>query len=236
MATRLISLLLSALLSLLPPAVARAQFAVIDVGAITQLLAQARTLEQQLLTAQSELAQAQMQLASMTGTRGMERLLVGTQRNYLPTSWNELEGVLSASSGRFANLSAGVATSIQANAVLTPLQLASLPTDARGQVDEARDLAAVSQNLAREALQMTSGRFESLQQLIAALPGAVDQKAVLDLQARIAAENAMLQNEQTKLQTIDRVLGAELQVGRERTWERTIAGHGQFVTRFEPVP
>lgn len=236
MATRFLSWLLPALLSLVPPSVARAQFAVIDVGAITQLIAQARTLDQQLLTAQSELAQAQAQLASMTGTRGMERLLAGTPRNYLPTSWNELDGVLSASSARYAGLSAGVAASVHANAVLTPLQLAALPADARGQVDEARDLAALSQNVAREALETTSGRFGSLQQLVAALPGAIDQKAVLDLQARIAAENAMLQNEQTKLQTLDRVLRAEQQADRERIWERTVAGHGQFVTRFEPVP
>ena len=51
----------------------------------------------------------------------------------------------------------------------------------------------------RQALQVSSERFASLQQLIDAIPTATDPKAILDLQARIAAEQAMLQNEQTKL-------------------------------------
>ena len=54
----------------------------------------------------------------------------------------------------------------------------------------------------RQALEVTSERFASLQQLIDAIPGATDPKAVLDLQARIAAEQAMLQNEQTKLMVL----------------------------------
>ena len=50
-----------------------------------------------------------------------------------------------------------------------------------------------------------SDRFTSLQQLISAIGGATDQKASLDLNARIAAEQGMLQNEQTKLQVLYQV-------------------------------
>ena len=53
--------------------------------------------------------------------------------------------------------------------------------------------------MARIALETTSARFDSLQQLIDAIPQADDQKAILDLQARIAAEQGMLQNESSKL-------------------------------------
>ena len=166
----------------------------------------------------------------------MEQLLAGTRRNYLPRSWTELDGLLRGSSGQYGGLAADVTASIRTNAVLTPQQLASLPADAHGQVDAARGLAAVSQGTAREALATSSARFDSLQQLVAALPGAIDQKAVLDLQARIAAENAMLQNEQTKLQALDRVLSAQWQAAREQLWEMAIAGHGQFASRFEPAP
>jgi type IV secretion system protein VirB5 len=63
---------------------AHAQWAVVDVGAITQLITQVSTLKQQLQTAQGQLTQAQQHFQSITGSRGMERLLAGTVRNYLP--------------------------------------------------------------------------------------------------------------------------------------------------------
>ena len=57
--------------------VSQAQWAVVDVGAITQLLKEVATLEQQLQTAQSTLTNAQQQYQSMVGNRGMQNLLTG---------------------------------------------------------------------------------------------------------------------------------------------------------------
>ena len=51
---------------------AHAQWAVVDVGAIAQLVQQVNTLRQQLQTAQSQLTQAQTQFQSMTGRRGAQ--------------------------------------------------------------------------------------------------------------------------------------------------------------------
>jgi len=225
----------SILICLLATPAARAQFAVIDVGAITQLIAQAKTLESQLMVAQDHLAEAQAELASMTGGRGMERLLAGAPRNYLPTDWPSLQSAMQGG-GSYAALSGGVTASVSANSVLSPQQLAALPVDMQRQIDTERRLVALQQNVAREALSTTSGRFTSLQQFITSLPAAVDQKAVLDLQARVATESAMLQNEQTKLQTLGQILVAEERATQEQARERTIAGHGQFASRFQPEP
>ncbi|TLZ36440.1 MAG: hypothetical protein E6K32_16855, partial [Gammaproteobacteria bacterium] len=57
---------------------ARAQWAVVDVGAIAQLVKQVATLEQQLTTARNQLNQTQLEFQSMTGGRGMDTLLAGT--------------------------------------------------------------------------------------------------------------------------------------------------------------
>ncbi|MBV8805912.1 MAG: hypothetical protein JO042_12720, partial [Sinobacteraceae bacterium] len=88
---------------------ARAQFAVIDVTAITQMIQQAQILQQQLTTAQSHLAQARLEFESITGGRGMERLLSGTQRNYLPASWTDLQGAMAFGGGGV--LGSGIAAS-----------------------------------------------------------------------------------------------------------------------------
>ena len=90
--------------------------------------------------------------------------------------------------------------------------------------------------MSQEALANSSGRFAPIQQLIDAIAGASDQKAILDLQARIGAEQGMLQNEQTKLQVLYPG-GTGAAVGdRQREREQAIAGQGQFATRFEPTP
>src|SRR3984893_14966865 len=112
---------------LLAAPAARAQFAVIDVGAITQLIAQVQILQDQLTTARDHLAQAQAEFASITGGRGMERLLSGTHRNYLPASWAELQGAMQAAGGPYGALSGGIAATVAANAVLSQQALLLLP-------------------------------------------------------------------------------------------------------------
>jgi len=227
---------LSAGVCLLAAPAARAQFAVIDVGAITQLITQAQILEDQLTTARDHLAQAQAEYISITGGRGMERLLAGTQRNYLPGSWADLQGAMQAAGGLYGALSGGVAATVAANAVLSPQALLLLPADVREQIQTARRLTALQQNLTRQALANSSNRFASLQQLIDTIPAAADQKAVLDLQARVSAENSMLQNEQSKLLTLFQLVQAEEHASEQRLHERAVVGYGQFATRFQPVP
>jgi type IV secretion system protein VirB5 len=229
------SVCLTASIAIAPAA--RAQWAVIDVGAIAQLVQQVQTMAQQLATARAQLQSAQQTLESMRGDRGMELLLSGTQRNYLPTNWTQITGV---SQGRgttgYAGLSADVQSTISANAVLSPQQLAVLSPAGQRQIQAARQWSAVQQAVTHEALANASSRFTAIQSLIAAIPTAVDQKASLDLQARISAELGMLQNEQTKLQALFQATQAQESALRQQARELAIAGQGSFATRFQPVP
>jgi type IV secretion system protein VirB5 len=216
---------------------ARAQWAVVDAPAIVQLIQEVQTMRQQLATAQNQLISAQQALQAMTGDRGMERLLAGTPRNYLPSSWTQLTGVLQ---GQGASGYAGLATDVQsalaANAVLSPQTLATLSPADQQQIVAARQWSALQQALAHEALANSSSRFAAIQSLIAAISTASDQKASLDLQARISAEVGMLQNEQTKLQVLYQATQAQESVLRQQAREHTIEEQGRFETRFQPVP
>lgn len=222
-------------LSMLAAQSAHAQFAVIDVGAITQLIAEVELLQDQLTTARAHLAQAQAEFASITGGRGMEQLLSGAPRNYQPTSWADLQAVMQGGGG-FGGLGGGIAATVTVNSILSDASLAFLPDDVRKKITERRLLTALQQNLARQALQTTSERFNLLQQLISAIPHASDQKAVLDLQARAAAENAMLLNEQSKLRTLAEVVQSQERANQQQMRERAAVGHGIFAERFQPVP
>jgi type IV secretion system protein VirB5 len=220
---------------LLLSAVAHAQFAVIDVASVTQLISQLQTLEQQLDTARSELSQAQAQYQAMTGARGMEQLLSGSKRNYLPGDWATLSA-LPAAAGAYPGLAGQVGSALSAASVLTSARLASLPMTTAAQLQVQRQNAALLQGLSRAALANSSTRFAGLQQLIDALGRAADEKASLDLTARIAAENGMLQNEHTKDQVLYQGMQAEQWAAAERARELTVMGHGQFDSRFQPHP
>jgi type IV secretion system protein VirB5 len=143
-----------------------AQFAVIDVNAITQMAQQLRVLQDQLANARSQLTQAQAQFAALTGSRGMERLLAGATRTYLPPDWAVFERTLRRVETSYAALGLQIDAVIQGNAVLTPAQTAHLVPDQREQLEAARRTAALLQVTSRQALQVSSERFGALQALI----------------------------------------------------------------------
>jgi type IV secretion system protein VirB5 len=225
-----------ALGALLVTPVCHAVWPVVDVRAITQLVTQIRTLQQQLDTARAHLAQAQQEFQSITGNRGMERLLAGTARNYLPADWNQLVGAVSGAVSAYGALTASAQGFIQDMAVIPPAELERFSSDERRAIEDSRRSAATLAALAQQALPATSGRFDSIQQLIAAIPQATDQKAILDLQARIGAEQGMLQNEQTKLQVLYQAAQAEEWANRQREREVIAVNLGSFDSRFRPVP
>src|SRR3954466_13898536 len=94
------------LLSVVVPA--HAQWAVIDVGAIAQLIEQIATLREQLETAKDQLNQAKEQYGAITGGRGMERLLSGVDRNDFPPDWQGFESALAGTGNRYSALAADV--------------------------------------------------------------------------------------------------------------------------------
>jgi type IV secretion system protein VirB5 len=211
-----------------PPS--QAQWAVVDVGAITQLIQQVNYWKQQIQAMSSQLNQLQSTYNAMTGSRGMQNLLPTTpqQRNYLPTNWQGLMAALNGLSGSYGVLATQLNSTLATNAILTPAQLSRLSPQEQAQLQASRNSAALMQATSQQALQASSQRFVTLQQLINAIPTATDQKGALDLQARIAAEQAMLQNEQTKIQTLNQALQADERAQQQRAQELSIANVGSL--------
>ncbi len=214
---------------------ARAQIPVTDIGAIAQLVSELQVLEQEVETARQQLAQAQSEYQAITGARGMERLLAGTVRNYLPPTWDDVRNALTAGAA-YPGLASQLQSAISSNAVLSEVQLSELAPVDRQNLEAGRQSVAIQQVLAQQALTVTSDRFAALQQLIDAIPSAADEKGILDLQARIGAEQDMLQNEQAKLTLLGQAARADLVANQARTRELAVAGHGDFAARFQPAP
>ena len=215
-----------ALLSMAPAA--HAQFAVIDVAAVTQLVQQVNTTVQELRTARSELSEAQQQYQAFTGSRGMQNLLAGTDRNYLPTDVASLDAIGSGSGGSYGALASSVQAALNANAVLSPAALASLSIAERKAIEAQRQAVALREGISSQALTNASGRFAQVQQLIAAIGTARDPKASLDLEARISAEEGMLEAEQTKLQVLYQAVRAQQAAERQSAREQAIEDVGSL--------
>ena len=207
---------------------AHAQWAVIDVASIRQLIQEVRTAAEQLSVEQDALAQAQQQYQAFTGSRGMQNLLSGIVANYLPTSVASLEGTVSGSAGPYGALASSVQSALAGNAVLSSGALAALSPGERAVIDARRDAVALSEGLSAQALSNASGRFGEVQQLIDTIATARDPKAILDLEARISSEQGMLQAERTKLQVLYQTVRAQAAAAREQAREKAIADIGSL--------
>lgn len=219
----------------LAPLHAKAGIPVIDVAAVANLVQQVMYWQQQISGMQKQYDQLKAskdQLAqthnAMTGSRGMEQLLPTSDltRNYLPPSYGELMHTLNGSSASYAGLASQVQSIMKANSILSGTQMEGLSPELRQIVEQGRQSAALLNGMTQNAYQSTSQRFSALQVLIDRIASAQDPKAIQDLQARIQAEQNMLTNEQTKLQSLYQIARAEDDAQRQRLRERATTDVG----------
>jgi type IV secretion system protein VirB5 len=207
---------------------AHAQFAVIDPAAIAQLVQEVQQLQQALQVAQSQLAQAQQAYAAITGGRGMELLLANIDRNYLPATWAQLLAAANGGGGRYAFLGGDVTATILRNAILQPADMVDYSPAEINILQARRSSVALNESLTRQELQNVSDRFDSIQRLTNAIPTAVDEKGILDLQARIQVEQGMLENENSKLHVLYQAAQSQAQTAQARADEQAIHDIGHL--------
>jgi type IV secretion system protein VirB5 len=207
---------------------AKAQFVVIDPAALTQLLIQVEQTAQDIAVAEQTLTQAQQAYSAITGNRGMQNLLSGLNRNYLPATWQQLNSAMNGAGGSYGALGSDVSATVTRNAVLTPAQMARLSPALQDALNQRRRSVALLESLSRAALTNTSNRFDSIQSLINAIPSAFDEKGALDLHTRIGAEQGMLQNEQTKMGELYKSAEVAAATARLRADEQAVLDIGSL--------
>lgn len=168
----------------------------------------------------SQINQMKQQYESLTGSRGLGNILNNPAlREYLPADW---QGVYDAvKTGGYAGLS-GRAQSIyedtKAFDACAHFKIADQRTACEAQaVKGAQDKA-----FALDAYDKAKSRLNQIDQLMAKINDTPDPKAIAELQGRIAAEQAMIQNEQTKLQMYAMVAAAEDRLQEQRAHEMNV--------------
>lgn len=199
---------------------AKAQIPVTDGASIAQqIAAQVETIakwKMQYDQMTSQINQMKQQYESLTGSRNLGQILNNAAlRDYLPNDW---QGVYDAvKSGGYSGLSGRALSIYEGNKAFDAcahFKVADQRTACEAQaVKSAQDKA-----FALDAYDKAKSRLTQIDQLMAKINDTPDPKAIAELQGRIAAEQAMIQNEQTKLQMYQMVAAAEdrLQEQRQR--------------------
>jgi type IV secretion system protein VirB5 len=172
-----------------------AQIPVTDGLNLAQQIQQVMAWGQQ-ITAMKTQIDAQKQLYdSMNGARGIGGLLNNPAlKNSLPGDWQNVYA--SVQSGGYSGLTGSAKTIRDSNMIYN----CSDKTGAALTLCN-RELNKVAQDQAfsRSAYDSAQQRLDNIQNLMGQIDSASDPKAAADLQTRMQAESAMIQNEQTKL-------------------------------------
>ena len=180
----------------------------------------------QLNTLKSQLDQQLKQYQSMTGDRGMGQLLDGQVRNYLPDDWNSVMDLLDTPSG-YGGISSNIQRYIDENKIISDQDMQSMPQKTQILLEKKRKLYALNKSMSVEVYNKSSERVALLQQLTDKIGASNDQKAILDLQARIQSEQTQLANEAAKLQALSQQLVNEDRNFRLQSQEYLINSGGR---------
>ncbi|WP_022964792.1 P-type DNA transfer protein VirB5 [Halopseudomonas pelagia] len=208
---------------------ASAQIPVTDVALNGQTTAnQAATMAQwaqQLVEMKNQYDQMQRDYAALTGSRGLGTIMNDPSlRDYLPNDW---QGVYdSVKSQGYSGLSGTAATVYNQNRIYDSCAHISM-ADQRTLCEARAVKASQDKGFALDAYNAAKGRLIQIDQLMGQINATDDPKSIAELQGRIQAEQAMIQNEQTKLQLYDMVAQAEDRIQQQQQIELNAESHAR---------
>lgn len=174
-----------------------------DGAAAANFLQQFQEMQKQLETAKSQLSEAQKMYETVSGYRGFGDVLRNQElAKYLPDDW---KGVYdSVQSGNYHDITGTVKD------ILSDEQISGNTNEARtATLEREAKLAATNKAMGMQAFQGAQQRLTQIEGLMNQIGQTQDPKAISELQARIAGEQAAIQNETTKLQMMAQLQTAE---------------------------
>lgn len=208
--------------AILASAPAHAQVAVFDASTYAKVLQETQTALKQLQQLQQQVQQGQQLLTSLnqiSNVNGLATVLEQpTLRSFLP----DAGAFVTAAQGDLNTLGA---IGQNARAIRNANQLYVAPSGdaAGGDLMAAGNRAALNLAAGQAIVQAGATRLTGLQQLESGLNTAANARAVLDLQARLQAEEAMIADDQMRIQGLAMTQAAEAQVQTQRDQERAAA-------------
>ena len=163
-----------------------------------------------------QISQLQNQLASMNGIRGLGTILDNPLlRNYVPAQAYTLVNAVDTSG--YAGLGS-TAKALRDAAMV--YNCGDLEGAARTACQASLAQPYQQKGMLQDAMNAAASRLSQIGSLMGQVDSTSDQKAVLEIQARIGAENALLAHEMTQIQMLQGMADAEERIARSRDRER----------------
>lgn len=199
---------------------------VIDAANLANSLQQVIAWGQQYQQMTQQIQQLKSQIDGVTGGRGFSTFLnsplAQQARRMLPQDAQTLLSL--ANGGSYGNLSSSINSIKQASTTLNSGSFTSSTAADQWQADLNR--AARQKALSMEAYTDATQRLQNLEGLIDQISQTQDPKAISELNARIATEQGIIQNEQAKLQAMSMLVAAEQQLASQKAREISIRSSG----------
>jgi type IV secretion system protein VirB5 len=179
-------------------------------------------LKKQYDTMQQQYQQLQQTYNSISGIRNMGDIVNNPAlRKYLPPDYQQvLKLGTGVTSGNYGTLDGAVNGMKQATKILDIGDTGLDPNSPAGKsYQNAQTQAAVNRVLAEESFRQSGARIDDLQQLLNKVNNAPDDKDIQDLQARIQAEQVMLQNEQIRLASLAQLAQSQRDISTQQATE-----------------
>lgn len=203
-ARKMAGVALAATIGLSQPAMAGG-IPVVDVSSLTQQILQVQHMLNQIEQLKSQLDTANKELDSMSGVRGLGNVIDSAYDTAVNVNPNQ---VLSDAGIRGASEH-------------------GLSGDVADLYDSGNQNTATWLGQSQKSLEQSQERFSELTGLVAEVNNSPDQKDILDLQARIGAEQVMLQNEMAKLSMLRSQAEANQALHSQRVQQMRVASSGE---------
>jgi type IV secretion system protein VirB5 len=158
-----------------------------------------------------------------------------TVRNLLPAEFSDAQKLMSADLQDLGSLASRATTIRDANRIYTPATTTALSQAEeyyRTSLEKAGVRAARDMAVGERVTQTADQRLQGLEQLRQALSTAPNARAVLDLQARIDAETALIQNDQMRLQGVAIMQAADQRLQDQREREEVARGREALIAQY----
>jgi type IV secretion system protein VirB5 len=188
---------------------------VIDVANLANSIQQVTAWAQQYQQMVQQIQHQVRQYESLSGVRNMAGLVNNPlARQYLPKEYAQ---ILSQGVGQWEQ--------IYNQARITDSNLRRLAANSTSSQAWGASIkqAAINRAAAEEGYRTASNRFADIQVLLDRVNAAPDAKDIADLQARIQAEQVMMQNEANKLAMLQQLAQAQRDLEAKQAGERTLA-------------
>ena len=189
---------------------------VIDIANLIQTVQQVLNDITKISNQVEQIRALQSQLASINGMRNLGNVADNPAlKNYIPA--DAYTAVNAVDSSGYGGLSATAKTLRDAGMVYNCLDRSGAArTDCQATLAQPYQ----QKGLLQDAMKAASGRLDQIKSLMNQIDATGDQKAVLEIQARIGAENAMLAHEMSQVQMLVGMADSEERIARSRDRER----------------